>query len=94
MGCLEDDLEWAHRNENRLKSLADDLVFQEVRDELARARKKFPRPQSSPHEGYGVLKEEFDECWDDIKANNLEGARAEAIQVAAMAVRLILEGLK
>jgi len=93
MGMLEDDLDWGLKQE-RLKWEKADSVLAEVRAELGRAWKKFPRPQSGPHEGYGILKEEFDECWDDIKANNSVGARAEAIQVGAMAVRLILEGLR
>lgn len=54
--------------------------------ELARAREQFA-DFTSPHEGYAVLREELDELWDEVKANNIERARAEAIQVAAMALR-------
>lgn len=67
-------------------------VFDEVRDELARARAKFPRPQASAHEGFAVLDEERDELWDEVKANHPERKarmRAEAIQVAAMAIRFV-----
>ena len=50
---------------------------------------------NSAHEGYAVLLEEVDELWDEIKADKLPGARerqvAEAIQVAAMAARFILD---
>lgn len=45
----------------------------------------------SAFEGYGVIAEEFDELWDDIKTNNKEHASEEAVQVAAMAVRFILD---
>lgn len=48
-------------------------------------------PFHSPHEGYGVLAEEFDELFDEIKANNKTNQRAEAIQVAAMALRFITD---
>lgn len=43
----------------------------------------------SGHEGWAVLKEEVDELWDEIKADNSGGveARTEAIQIAAMAVK-------
>jgi hypothetical protein len=51
-------------------------------------------PFASPHEAYAVLKEEVDELWDDIKANRIEEARLEAIQVAAMALRFLVESAK
>lgn len=48
-------------------------------------------PYNSAHEGYGVLKEEVDELWDQVKINqkrrDLAAMRAEAIQVAACALR-------
>lgn len=58
--------------------------------EAARAIEKF-KPFNSSHEGYAVLKEEVDEMWAAIKQNDLEHARKEAIQVAAMALRYIAE---
>ncbi len=67
-------------------------VIADVEAELARARVKFPRPEASAHEGYAVLEEEVDELWDEVKANHPERVarmRAEAIQVAAMAIRFI-----
>lgn len=70
------------------------LVAGEVLEELARARAKFPIDQASPHEGYAVLLEELDELWDEVKANHPERSermRKEAIQVAAMAIRFVLE---
>lgn len=44
---------------------------------------------NSPHEGYAVLLEEVEEMWYEIKHGTPERARAEAIQVAAMAIKLI-----
>jgi len=48
----------------------------------------------NPHEGYAVLLEEVDELWEEIKKkqgtpNRIKNIREEAIQVAAMAIRLI-----
>ena len=49
---------------------------------------------NSSHEGYAVIKEEFDKLWEAIKQNhhhpNCE-LREEAIQVAAMVLRFILD---
>ena len=66
-------------------------ILAEVTDELIAATSKF-RTFSSPHEGYGVLLEEVDELWYDIKTNQSPARqRKEAIQVAAMAIRFILD---
>jgi len=65
-------------------------VMTSIRGELLRATAKHG-PMRSAHEGYAVLKEEVDELWDDVKANNHSGAVTEAIQVAAMAARFVLD---
>lgn len=57
--------------------------------ELERAESKFG-PFHNTHEGYAVLLEEVDELWDAIKANDKEHAKKEAVQVAAMALRFLL----
>ena len=64
-------------------------ILVEVFDELRRASEKFG-PFRSTHEGWAVLREEVDELWDAVKAN-ASGAilRAEALQVAAMAIRFV-----
>ncbi len=50
------------------------------------------RKFNSTHEGYAVLKEEMDELWDAIKQNqSKKEIKKEAIQVAAMAIRLVLD---
>ena len=67
-----------------------DAVLAEVRKELEFAQDKFPAFHSA-HEGYAVIAEELDELWTDVKQNNTNYARAEAIQVAAMAIRFILD---
>ena len=69
-----------------------DMVIGEIRNELNRAMTKHPNAaKMSQHHGFAVLKEEVDELWDDVKSDNRVGARKEAIQVAAMAIRFILE---
>jgi hypothetical protein len=67
-------------------------ILQEVFVESRKAIGKHPA-QHSPHEGYAVLQEEVDELWDEIKADRgrQASARTEAVQVAAMAVRYILD---
>lgn len=59
--------------------------------ELQRAKEKFPDSFKNGHEAYGVLMEEIDEWWDEIKADNYEAAAKEAVQVAAMALRIVAE---
>ena len=54
---------------------------------------KFP-PFHGAHEGYAILLEEVDELWENVKLNQdnevrKEKIKEEAIQVAAMAIRLI-----
>ena len=48
---------------------------------------------SSGHEGYGVIKEELDELWDEIKVKPQDKYRMrdEATQLAAMAIRFIVD---
>lgn len=58
------------------------LIREEV---IMAARKHGGRPFASPHEGYGILLEEVDEVWDEIKANNRSASVGEMIQVGAMA---------
>jgi hypothetical protein len=69
-------------------------VLEEVETELRWARVHFPAFHSA-HEGYAVLLEEVDELWDHVKASptkrDREAMRKEAIQVAAMAVRFLLD---
>lgn len=63
-----------------------------VTAELAVAREKFPKPMNSRHEGYAVIKEELDELWDAIKRDNpMDMVQLEAVQVAAMALRFLIE---
>jgi hypothetical protein len=76
-----------------MRDRADD-VADDVLTELRRACAAFPR-FASAHEAYAVLLEEIDELWDEVKKRPTERRdyviRAEAIQVAAMAIRFVLD---
>lgn len=73
-----------------------DAVCAIVGIELGRAIARFP-PMQSAHEGYAVILEELDELWELIKADKADPAqraeamRREATQVAAMALRFLLD---
>ena len=62
----------------------------DISAEAARAAGRFP-PFNSTHEGYAVLKEEVDETWDEVKADNVEAAIAEAVQAGAMCLRFVAD---
>lgn len=72
--------------------MIDSAIYAEIWGEVERARIKH-KPMNSPHEGHSVIREEFDELWEHVKADTGQSpeARKEAIQLAAMAVRYILD---
>ncbi len=65
----------------------------DVTAELASAMARYPA-MNSAHEGYAVILEELDELWEEVRKKPSERSRdamhAEAIQVAAMAMRFII----
>ncbi len=63
-----------------------------VAEELHRARLRYG-PMASAHEGWAVLFEEVNELWDEVKLRDPSPLRLgrEATQVAAMAMRFILD---
>lgn len=65
-------------------------ALNDVREEAVSARSRFPAFNSA-HEGASVLREEFEEMWDEVKRDDVDLAIAEAIQVGAMAVRFIAD---
>lgn len=67
-------------------------LCRETGDELLRAMSHHP-PMHSPHEGHSVIREELDELWDHVKADTgtTPQARKEAIQIAAMALRYVMD---
>lgn len=75
----------------RLQEHMEDIV-DEVCSELIRAVGRYPT-FASGHEGWAVMHEEMDELWDEVRKRNSdpERMRAEAIQVAAMGIRFVLD---
>lgn len=68
-------------------------IMQAISHELDHAYGKHGRDQWGRHEFYAILKEEVDEMWDAIKADDpIEHVRKEAIQIAAMVVRYLETG--
>lgn len=69
-------------------------LLDEVREELLAARERYG-PMHSAHEGYAVILEELDELkaevWKSPKKRDLAAMRAEAVQLAAMAVRFLMD---
>jgi len=63
-------------------------LFRQVKKELIDAIRIWGIGPSF-HENYGVLKEEFDEFWDEVKKHDQDthSIYQEAKQTAAMAVR-------
>lgn len=63
-------------------------VEQEVRDAV-----EAHGPMASYHDGWAVIFEELDELWDEVreKAPDVAKLRKEAIQVAAMGIRFVLD---
>lgn len=56
--------------------------------ELDRAYAKHGRAQWGRHEFFGIIKEEFDEMWEDIKRDAPQDVlEKEIVQVAAMCFR-------
>lgn len=73
---------------------AIDRACGEVEVELRRAMTLFG-PFRNGHEGWAVIREEVDELWDEIKNNkrvdHVSRQRKEAIQIAAMALRFVVD---
>ncbi|CCO08263.1 hypothetical protein [Desulforamulus hydrothermalis] len=83
-------LELSEREQGLYKPEEVDKVVFSVVNEVYRARSLYPR-FASAHEGYAVILEELDEAWNEIKVNNTKRAKAEMVQVAAMAIRFLLD---
>lgn len=70
--------------------LASQQVSLDIQKELIRARSKHCRGMNSAHEGYAVLLEEVREVEQEVfHGKDRSKLRAELIQVAAMAQRMI-----
>lgn len=78
------------------------LFLADLRTEYNKAKTNHKRDFNSPHEGYGVILEEMDELWEEVKRNPSKmsdpqklfwkkSMYEEAIQIAAMAMRYATE---
>lgn len=71
-----------------------DKAIGEVLDELHNAIDNYPAFNSA-HEGMSVLREEVDELWDEVRVKqgkrDIAKMRHEAVQVAAMAIRFLMD---
>lgn len=71
-------------------------IMDEVWEEVRRAE-HLHAPMTSAHEGCAIILEEVDELWDEVKLNPHKNPqrnakmREEAIQIAAMAIRFVLD---
>ena len=65
--------------------------FYKIVFEYFHAISKHGRVFNSPHEGYAVIKEEVDEAWDAIKADQVNDSCYEMAQVGAMAMRYLVD---
>jgi NTP pyrophosphatase (non-canonical NTP hydrolase) len=76
--------------EDLIPGSALDTALNMVLREYEKAARQWPAMQSA-HEGYAVILEELDELWDEVKAQRLGLMRDEAVQVAAMAMRFVID---
>lgn len=69
-----------------------DIMLEEMKIEYLSARSTHSE-FNSMHEGYAVIKEEFDELWDEIKKRepNHSKLEKEGIQVGAMMLAFLVE---
>jgi hypothetical protein len=63
-----------------------------IRAELARAEAKHGLVMASPHEGNSIIREEYEELWEHVRANTGRTTEAgeEACQIGAMAVKYMI----
>jgi len=69
-----------------------DAIMGMVRRELVSAQAQYGAFHSA-HEGFAVILEEVDELWAEVRKREKDkkALRTEAVQVAAMAVRFVLD---
>ena len=73
-----------------VKKVRLDIGLASIREELNRATKKFG-PFKSAMEGLAIIEEEVDEFKHEVRHGTLDKARQEAVQVAAMALRFLVD---
>lgn len=78
---------------NLVGSVLNISALTDIVAEFQKAIEKHPQPMRSIHEGYAILLEEVDELWDEVKKSKpcMPCIRKEVIQVAAMALRFLVD---
>jgi predicted RNase H-like HicB family nuclease len=71
------------------KKMEYKVIFEKIVEEIYHARKKHPKNFHSHHEAYAIIKEEFEEWWDSVKADKPD--EREMISVLAMGVLSLVE---
>lgn len=79
-----------HRNERAVLNVSDAILSAYIK-----ARQKHA-PMRGPHEGYAIIKEEFDELWEEIRKwqpddENKDAMRKEALHTGAMVLAFLIE---
>lgn len=74
----------------KYEDLMLDVELEMIRQELCRAKDRF-RDFHSGQEGWAIIYEEVCELHEAVRKNDLENARQEALQVAAMALRFLMD---
>jgi hypothetical protein len=75
---------------NMNENLKTDLMVTKIIEEMGRATREYGAFRST-HEGYAVIKEELEELWEEIKKNNAVNVNAEALQLAAMTLKFLVD---
>lgn len=86
-----------HPSAETISSVTDDAVYVSqpqfttlISEELSRVDKMYP-PMTSVEEAYAVIKEEFEEFWDEVKVKDHQrdwgNMATELVQTAAMCMR-------
>lgn len=86
----EQEAERLRKKEEKL-----DRILAIVKEEVLFASNKF-KPYNSPHEGYGVIWEEYDELGDEVRGigggtGRDYAAAVEAKQLACVSIRYIMD---
>lgn len=65
-------------------------VLEEIEVEYDAAKQKHPAGYASPHEAASIIREEFEEFWDTVKADaNYMAMEFELRQIAVTAIRAL-----
>lgn len=69
-----------------------ETALRRIEGEYIKATSEFGKFHDA-HHGYAVLEEEVDELWEEVKRKpkDTEKMRKEAIQVATMAIRFLVD---